>query len=419
MGEANIGDGSTGDGSTGDGSLSEPGHIEYTRLTDGEALRAGNGLQTVLRGMSRIARRLAAFAAVVGIATFATGMWVFEGSGRAKWVVVGGFLCFGPAVSAALAAFRVLRTAAQAPRFAGELKSLRQGGRALVDVLIDGDTGRPVGLTATTFSAVRSEIDQRRKEFPGLSTAMTAVTTVPRLLIWATLGTVVAGGLGTILLIGGLINRPAAARANRESRSAHRRTCGRVGRDEGTDRRLDPEFHLGAGRRLETQRRLHLQVADDAPEKLLGCDLRVVDGNGARVALELEECLHAGVRATGAEFEERAPEIGETRVLASSETQQHDGSFVEGAGRDRAPQAPQSVDKTHPCPVVATIGHHGGRGDLVDDRREQRLLRGEVAVQRRFRATRLGNQLVHRDAVEAMRGEHLQGGGQVGLTTTH
>ena len=195
-----------GEGSKGDGSMGDGGYIEYSRLTDGEAMRAGNGLQTVLRGMARIARRLAAFAVVVGIATFATGIWVFEGSGRAKWIVVGGFLCFGPAIAAALATYRMLRTAGHAPRFASEMKMLQNGGRALVDVLIDGDTGRPIGLTAATFSGVRSEIEQRRRDFPALSIAMRAITTVPKLILWATLGTVVAGGLGTILLIGGLIN---------------------------------------------------------------------------------------------------------------------------------------------------------------------------------------------------------------------
>lgn len=186
--------------------MSEGGYLEYDRLSDGEALRAGDGLQTILRTMSRLAGRLASFALFVGIATFATGIWVFQGTGRAKWIVVGGFLCFGPAVAATLATYRVRRTADHAPRFATELKSLQQGGRALVDVLIDGDTGRPVGLSATTFSAVRGEIEQRRRDFPGLSTAMKAITTVPKLLIWATLGIVVAGGLGTILLIGGLID---------------------------------------------------------------------------------------------------------------------------------------------------------------------------------------------------------------------
>ena len=210
MGEGSTGEGSTGEASMGEGSMGEAGtgnggYIEYNRLTDGEALRAGNGLQTVLRGMARIARRLAAFAVLVGIATFATGLWVFEGSGRAKWIVVGGFLALGPAVAAVLASYRVGRTASQAPKFAGELKSLQQGGRALVDVLIDGDTGRFVGLSAATLSGVRSEIEQRRRDFPALSIAMRAITTVPKLILWATLGTVVAGGLGTILLIGGLI----------------------------------------------------------------------------------------------------------------------------------------------------------------------------------------------------------------------
>jgi hypothetical protein len=186
--------------------MAEGGEIEFDRLSDGEALRAGDGLQALLRGMSRVAARLASFGLFVGIATFATGMWVFDGSGRDKWIVIGGVLAFGPVIAATLATYRVRRTADRTPEFAGELKLLRTGGRAIADVLIDGDTGRPIGFSTATLGALRGELAQRRKEFPALGIAVKAITTVPKLLVLATLGILAAGALGTILLIGGLID---------------------------------------------------------------------------------------------------------------------------------------------------------------------------------------------------------------------
>jgi hypothetical protein len=38
-------------------------------------------------------------------------MWVFDGSGQSKWIVIGGLLSFGPAVAATVAAWRIRRTA--------------------------------------------------------------------------------------------------------------------------------------------------------------------------------------------------------------------------------------------------------------------------------------------------------------------
>jgi hypothetical protein len=46
----------------------------------------------------------------------------------------------------------------------------------------------------------------RRREFPALWSGVKAITTVPKLLVWATFGTLLAGALGTVLLIGGLID---------------------------------------------------------------------------------------------------------------------------------------------------------------------------------------------------------------------
>lgn len=68
------------------------------------AARAGNGLQAMLRTLGRVAARLSSFALFVGIATFATGMLLFEGTGRDKWIVIGGVISFGPPLAATIGA---------------------------------------------------------------------------------------------------------------------------------------------------------------------------------------------------------------------------------------------------------------------------------------------------------------------------
>lgn len=168
--------------------------------------RVSDGLQQTLRRLSSLASGVAVVAAVVGLATFATGLWIFKGTGRPKWIVIGGALCLVP-VGAALVARMLIRiTARHSPELVANVRSFINSSSQSAKVLIDHDTGQPVAAYAKSFTVLRGELNQRRKELPALFAGIRAITSVPGLAALAVLGTVGIGALGTILLIGGLID---------------------------------------------------------------------------------------------------------------------------------------------------------------------------------------------------------------------
>ena len=169
------------------------------------ARRASDGLQFTLRRLASLAAGIAMIAIAIGAATFATGVWVF-GSGSTGWFVVGGLLAFGPALAATIATFRVRRTAHHAPRLLDEVRAFRGGANSSADVLFDYDSGQPVAMTAKSLSSLRSDLEQRSKEFPALTAAVKAITTVPKLIALAVPGMIAAGALGTVLLLVGLLS---------------------------------------------------------------------------------------------------------------------------------------------------------------------------------------------------------------------
>lgn len=169
------------------------------------ALQAGARLQTILERLARLVAGLVLVAAVIGAATFATGWWVFDGS-RGAWTVIGGALCLAPVVAATIAWWLVRSTARYAPRLATDVKELANTSMSSARVILDHDTGQPIGAYAKSFGALRGELLQRRRELPALFTGIRAITSVPGLAAITVLGLVVVGGLGTILLIGGLID---------------------------------------------------------------------------------------------------------------------------------------------------------------------------------------------------------------------
>jgi hypothetical protein len=167
---------------------------------------ASDGLQLTLRRLASLAGGIARLALVIGIATFATGLWIFQGTGRPKWIIIGGLLCAGPVVAAALAAWRVRRTADHAPRLMDDVRGFTKGASESARVLFDYDTGQPVAMTAKNLASLRADLDLRRKDFPALAAGVKAITTVPKLVALSVLGIAATGLLGTILLIGGLID---------------------------------------------------------------------------------------------------------------------------------------------------------------------------------------------------------------------
>jgi NAD/NADP transhydrogenase alpha subunit len=168
--------------------------------------RVSDGLQQTLRRLSSLAGGVAMVAAVVGLATFATGLWIFKGTGRPTWIVIGGVLCLIP-VGAALCARMLIRvTARHSPELVANVRSFLNSSSQSAKVLIDHDTGQPVAAYAKNFTVLRAELNERRKELPALFAGIRAITSVPGLAALAVLGTVCIGALGTILLIGGLID---------------------------------------------------------------------------------------------------------------------------------------------------------------------------------------------------------------------
>ena len=174
-------------------------------VSDFVARRASDGLQLTLRRLTSLAAGIAMMAFAIGAATFATGVWVF-GSGSTGWFIVGGLLAFGPALAAIVATLRVRRTAHHAPQLLDEVHSFTGATGSSADVLLDYDSGQPVAMTAKNLSSLRSDLEQRSKDFPALTSAVKAITTVPKLIALAVPGTIAAGALGTVLLLVGLLS---------------------------------------------------------------------------------------------------------------------------------------------------------------------------------------------------------------------
>ncbi len=169
------------------------------------AVQVSAGLRNTLSRVSTLALGVAKIAAVIGLATFVTGLWVFDGS-RPAWVVIGGALCAAPTGAALIAWFSVRSTVKVAPAVVGDVRTLLNDSRGAAKVLVDYEAGERLVSTAKTFGALRDDLRVRRSQLPALFAGVRAISTVPRLAAIALLGTLAVGALGTVLLIGGLID---------------------------------------------------------------------------------------------------------------------------------------------------------------------------------------------------------------------
>ncbi len=142
--------------------------------------------------------------AVVAVATFLTGWWVFRRS-HGAWIVLGGVLCLIPVLAAAGGRWLILRAAHAVPRLAGDVATLLRTSRQAAGPLIDHDSGAPLAQHAKSLGELRSLLTQRRAELPALFAGVRALTAVPGLVAVAVLGTLAAGVVGTILLLVGLL----------------------------------------------------------------------------------------------------------------------------------------------------------------------------------------------------------------------
>jgi hypothetical protein len=168
------------------------------------AVQISDGLRKTLARVGTLAIGVTIVATVVGVATFATGLWLFRGS-RPSWTVFGGLLCAIPIVASALGWLYVRGTARVAPALVSDVRTLLRDSRNSAKVLINHDTGQRLASTAKTFGALRTELKTRRRDMPALFAGVRAITSVPGLAAIAVVGTLLVGVLGAILLVVGLV----------------------------------------------------------------------------------------------------------------------------------------------------------------------------------------------------------------------
>ncbi|HEY0519273.1 MAG TPA: hypothetical protein VGC84_07250 [Ilumatobacteraceae bacterium] len=167
------------------------------------AVRVSDGLRTTLSRVSTLAIGIAGITVMIGVATFVTGLWVFDGS-RPLWIVVGGVICFAPTAAVLLAWFFVRATLKVAPALLGNVRTFIDDSRSAAHTLINYDTGERLAISAKTFGPLRTTL-RARKDLPALYATVRAITSVPGLAAIALVGTLMVGALGTVLLVAGLI----------------------------------------------------------------------------------------------------------------------------------------------------------------------------------------------------------------------
>jgi len=154
--------------------------------------------------VQNLVKAVAVFAGVVGVATFLTGLQVFDGDGRTLWLTIGLVLCAIPVGAAFIGWWMVRGARAAAPALVDNVHSLLRSSRQQAAVLIDHDSGQALGVSAKSLSGLRIELVARRKELPALFAGVRALTSVPGLAAVAVVGTVLVGLTGTVLMIGWL-----------------------------------------------------------------------------------------------------------------------------------------------------------------------------------------------------------------------
>ncbi|MEO7370844.1 MAG: hypothetical protein ABIZ69_08285 [Ilumatobacteraceae bacterium] len=168
------------------------------------AIRVSDGLRKTLARINTLARGIASISAIIGVATFITGLWIFDRS-RPTWIVLGGAICVAPTAAALLAWAYVRATVKVAPALLGNVRTLLDDSNSAANVLINYDTGERLANNAKTFGGLQLDLKRRRAELPALYLGIRAICSVPGLAAIALLGTLAVGAIGTVLLIGGLI----------------------------------------------------------------------------------------------------------------------------------------------------------------------------------------------------------------------
>ncbi len=174
--------------------------------TDAVVRRVSDALEFTLRRLAGLASAVAAVAILISAATFSTGLWIFDGSGRSTWIIIGGAFCLVPVLAALMAWFMVRRTARSSAELVSNVRQFLGTSSSSAKVLIDHDSGQPIATYSKSFHGLQADLEQRRTELPALYAGVRAIVSAPGLAAVAVLGMLVVGAIGTILMIGGLID---------------------------------------------------------------------------------------------------------------------------------------------------------------------------------------------------------------------
>ena len=178
-------------------------HTGEVSSIERRAPEAAGALHGTVRRLRTLTTGFIAVAALIGLATWLTGWWVFNRH-RGMWATVGVLLCAAPTLAALGARAIVGAGLKRAGSLVGEVGRVLRDSRDDAQVLIDHDSGKPIATSAKSLRDLRHTIASRKAELPALATTLRAVTATPGLLAIGVLGSLGLGALGTILLIVGL-----------------------------------------------------------------------------------------------------------------------------------------------------------------------------------------------------------------------
>jgi hypothetical protein len=170
------------------------------------ATQVSDNLTTSVGRVGKLAGGVTMTAGVIGAATWLTGTFIFDDKFRLAWWTLGLAICAVPFVAGLIGWIFVRRSAKAVPELVDNVRTFLGESAQQASVLIDHDTGQPLAAYTKSLGTLRTELFERRKEFPALFAGVRAITSVPGLAAVAVLGSVGLGILGTILLIGAVID---------------------------------------------------------------------------------------------------------------------------------------------------------------------------------------------------------------------
>jgi hypothetical protein len=170
------------------------------------AANVSDNLTTSLGRVGQLALGVTLLAGTIGAATWITGTFIFDEKFRLAWFTLGGLLCAVPFLSGLFGWWLVRQSRKAAPQLIDNVATFMSQTSKQTQVLLDHDTGQPLGNYTKSLGDLRSELVERRRDFPALFAGVRALTSVPGLAAVAVLGSVVLGILGTVLFIGAIID---------------------------------------------------------------------------------------------------------------------------------------------------------------------------------------------------------------------